>query len=434
MTPPSSSPSDHVGRGERTDNRAAAPEGRDHQAFPTLSEEQVQRIRPYAVEETLDAGTVVFARGERSVDFFVVLDGCIEIYDLSCEGEPNVFTSHCERQFTGELDLFNDRKILVGGRIGRDGPGEGCGRVLRVSRPRFRELLASEPDIAEIVTRAFILRRMGLQGANIGGAMLVARPNDADALRIQRFLRGNGYPVRTLTVGEDPLAEAAFAKHAASADDLPMLLTGGEPPLRRPSDLQVAESVGLVEWPDAQRTYDVAVVGAGPGGLASAVYAASEGLSVVVLDRVGPGGQASTSSKIENYLGFPNGLSGRELAGRAEVQAQKFGATLALPMTVCGIRAGEAEHEVLVDECETPVRARSVIVASGARYRSLEVEGVRDFEGRGVHYAATAIEGGLCGGEEVVVVGGGNSAGQAAVYLSSVARKVWMLVRGEGLA
>lgn len=409
--------------------RRAAPQGRDHQAFPSLDADQIDRVRRFGVEETLPAGAVLFERGERTVDFFVAVEGAIEIYDYDCGGEPNVFTVHGESQFTGELDLFNDRKILVAGRMGGDG------RVIRVARDRFRDLLTAEPDLGEIITRALILRRLGLLGENIGAAVLLGDRSEPNMLRLRRFLRRNGYPVRTVFTDE-PLAAEILAKHDASPADLPLLLVHGEEPLAKPSNLQAAESVGIVEWPATDRTYDVAVIGAGPGGLAAAVYASSEGLDTVILERDAPGGQASTSSRIENYLGFPNGLSGQELAGRAQVQAQKFGATLALPMTVEAIEAIEGREPPyklrLAEGIE--VCARTIVIATGARYRTLEVEGYERYEGRGIHYAATAIEGGLCNDQEVVVVGGGNSAGQAAVFLASQARRVHMLVRGDGLA
>lgn len=409
------------------DNRRAAPQGRDHQAFPSLSEEQIARVRPFGEEVALPKGEVVFDRGQRTVDFFIVVEGCIEIYDYDCDGNANVFTTHCENQFTGELDLFNDRKILVAGRMGE------AGRVIRVRRPKFRELLTAQPDIGEVIVRALILRRLGLLGENIGGAWLLGRRHDPDTLRLQRFLRSNGYPVKAVYDDEGELPAKILAKHDATVDDLPMLLVNGEAELKNPSNLKAAESVGIVEWPDADRVYDVAVIGAGPGGLASAVYAASEGLDTVILEREAPGGQASTSSKIENYLGFPNGLSGQELAGRAQVQAQKFGSTLALPMTVTGIEGSESPYAIQLAE-GSPVRAKSIVIATGATYRTLNVEGFEQYEGRGIHYAATALEGGMCEGDEVVVVGGGNSAGQAAIYLSGRAKHVYMLVRGDGLA
>lgn len=410
-----------------SDNRQAVAQGREHEAFPSLSDQQTERVKKFGVVEELDRGAVLFERGQRSVDFFVVLKGRVEIYDYACDGTPTVITVHGEHQFTGEIDLFSDRKILVGGRMAEDG------RVIRVPRAQFRELLAAEPDIGEIVMRAFVLRRIGLLESNLGAAVLLGRRSDADTLRIRAFLRRNGYPVKVLYVDEDAKAADYARQEGIGESDLPALLCAGEAPLKAPSNLEVAKTVGLVEWPDSNRVYDLAVIGAGPGGLAAAVYGASEGLDTVVLERTAPGGQAGTSSKIENYLGFPNGLSGQELAGRAQVQAQKFGATLALPMTVTGIEGTQPPYAIHLAEQE-PVRCRSIVVATGATYRTLDVDNYQNFEGRGIYYAATAIEGGLCEGQEVAVVGGGNSAGQAAVYLASRAKHVHMLVRGKELA
>lgn len=408
-------------------NVDAAPKGRAHEAFPTLTEEQIERAGRFGEIEDLPAGTVLFERGEQTVEFFVILEGCIEIYDRQRDGTDDTITVHRKHQFTGELDLFNDRKILVSGRMGEDG------RVVRVSRPRFRELIAAEPDIGDIVMRAFILRRLGILERNFGGAIVVGRHGDADTLRVRRFLKRNGFPHSLVCLGEDGEANALLERYEARPEDAPIVICADGEVLRNPSILDVARVVGLMEPPDCEVVYDVAVVGAGPGGLAAAVYAASEGLRTVVLEGEAPGGQAGTSSKIENYLGFPNGLSGEELAARAQLQAQKFGATLALPMQVAGIDGTEPPYTLrLVDNA--PVRARTIVVASGAAYRRLNVDGAESFEGRGIQYAATAMEAGLCENEEAIVVGGGNSAGQAAVYLSKHASHVHMLVRGEGLA
>ncbi|MEM8944996.1 MAG: FAD-dependent oxidoreductase [Planctomycetota bacterium] len=407
--------------------RPAVPSGRDAQAFPTLRNEQVDRVRPFAVAETLAADTEVFQRGQREADFFVVLSGCIEIYDYDCDGQPQVFTKHCDQQFTGEIDLFSNRKVLVAGRTSGDTD------VLRLNRKAFREMLAAEPDIAEVVLRAFIIRRLGILESNLGGSYLVGSKDDALTLKICRFLRGNGYPAQALFIEDGPLASELLAKHDKNEADLPLLLCHGEEVLSKPTILEVGEAIGIVEWPDDETCYDLAVIGGGPGGMASAVYGASEGLRTVVLEREAPGGQASTSSKIENYLGFPNGLSGQELAGRAQIQAQKFGATLALPMNVTGILGDRPPYTIRIDGSRD-VKARSIVIASGATYRKLGLENDAQFEGCGIHYAATAIEAGYCEAEDVVVVGGGNSAGQAAVFLSNHAKHVHILVRRDSLA
>jgi thioredoxin reductase (NADPH) len=403
----------------------ADPYEREAQTFPRLSDEQVARAEAFGAVEDLARGTVLFARGDRTVDFFLVLEGNIEIHEDGPDGQPRVFTVHAQNQFTGELDLFNDRDILVGGRMGADG------RVVRMNRVQFRRLLAAEPDIGEIVMRAFILRRVGFIEHQQGAVTLVGPRRSADGLRIQRFLGRNGYPVRALGLdaadGEAAEAREVLAANGLTLEDTPLVVCGPGRVLVRPSNRELGECLGISERLPADAVFDLAVVGAGPSGLAAAVYAASEGLSTVVLEAEAPGGQAGTSSKIENYLGFPTGISGQALAGRAQIQAQKFGARIAVPRRVERLDGDGRVHALHLDD-GSAVRARAVVVATGARYRKLDLENFERFEGNGVHYAATAIEAGLCENEEVVVVGGGNSAGQAAVFLSRYARRVHVLV------
>ena len=401
------------------------PYERRAQTFPRLTDEQVERAAEFGVVQALPKGTVLFDRGDRTVDFFIVLEGTIEIYEPSPSG-PIVFTTLGTNQFTGELDLFNDRENLVGGRMG------ATGRLIRTRRAQFRRLLAAEPDVAEIIMRAFILRRVGLLEHEQAASILIGSRTSGDTLRIHRFLDRNGYPVRMLADGAQE-ARDTLAAHGLGADDLPVVITAYSQVLKNPSNRELAVAVGLVERLDPDAVFDVAVVGAGPAGLAAAVYSASEGLNTLVLEAEAPGGQAGTSSKIENYLGFPTGISGQALAGRAQVQAQKFGAHLAVPRRVVQLACSTHPYTLELDDGER-VRARAVVIATGARYRKLDLENFDRFEGYGIHYAATAIEAGLCEGEEVVVVGGGNSAGQAAVFLSHRTSCVHMLVRGAGLA
>ncbi|HEV7252202.1 MAG TPA: FAD-dependent oxidoreductase [Mesorhizobium sp.] len=403
------------------------PYARQAQTFPRLSEEMMRRIRAYGQEEALRPGTLVFRRGERSVDFFVVIEGEVEIFDLGREGRPNVFTVHSDRQFTGELDLFNDREILVSGRT------RGPARVLRVKRADFRHLVAGEPDIGEIIMRAFILRRVGLISHAQGGVVVIGSSHAGDTLRIQRFLQRNGYPHRLFDIDQDPDAGGFLQCFELTPDQLPVVITPEEKVLRNPPTPKLADELGLTETIDPDRVYDVAVVGAGPTGLAAAVYAASEGLETIVIEGLAPGGQAGTSSKIENYLGFPTGISGQALAGRAQVQAQKFGARLAVSREAIALDCGGRPYRLRLEDGGI-VTASAVVVATGARYRKLDVPNYARFEGQGIHYAATAMEAQLCAREEVVVVGGGNSAGQAAVFLSRTAAHVHVLVRGPGLA
>ena len=401
---------------------------REVQMFPRLSPELVGRIAGYGAEEPLARGTMLFERGERGVDFFLVLSGKVEILDTGKHGEPKVISSHGEGQFTGELDLFSQRRILVSGRA-----GDGC-RVVRVKRADFLRMVSNETDLGEIIMRAFILRRVRLIRQGAGGVTLVGPEHGAETLRLERFLTRNGYPFRLVDSDRDPDAEALLREHGLTVDDLPVVLSSGEhEPLRNPADSELADRLGLTEVFDASEVFDVAVVGAGPAGLATAVYAASEGLRTVVFEALAPGGQAGTSSKIENYLGFPTGISGQALAARAQIQAQKFGARLAVARPVVGLDCTRDDsHYQLHIADAPPVAARAIVVATGARYRKLDVPGHERFEGQGLHYAATAMEQKLCGSEPVIVVGGGNSAGQAAVFLSR-STHVHLLVRAGGL-
>ncbi len=409
------------------DSDPTDPYNREAQIFPRLSPEMAARIAAFGKEELLAKGTPVFERGDRSVDFFLVLEGNIEIFDLDANGKPNIFTVHSERQFTGELDLFNDRQILVSGRAGMDS------RVVRIKRADFRRLVTSEPDIGEVVMRAFILRRIGLIRHIQGGVVLIGPGHGGDTLRLQRFLTRNGYPHRLLDTEVDAYAGGFLECFSISTDQLPVVVSSYERVLRNPSTAVLADELGLTETIDPTHIYDIAVVGAGPAGLAAAVYAASEGLDTIVIEGTAPGGQAGTSSKIENYLGFPTGISGQALAGRAQVQAQKFGARLAISRNVAQIDCSEHPFRLHLDDGQA-IKACSVVIATGARYRKLDVPNYDKYAGQGMHYAATAMELNLCGGEEVIVVGGGNSAGQAAVFLSRTTTHVHLLVRASGLA
>ena len=401
------------------------PYARKHQTFPVLTIEQIEKIKPFGVIENLPKGTIVFERGDRTVDFFVVLKGNIEIYEHTVDG-LNVFTTHGHNQFTGEVDLFNNRQILVGGRMGEDGT------VIRVNRTNFRKLMTAEPDIGEIVMRAFILRRVALITHKQGSVSILMRDKNADVVRMERFLRRNGYPVEILDCKAKE-CEELITKHALNDDDLPAALVHlGDQIVKKPSNYQLAKALGLDEPFDEDDVYDVAIVGGGPSGLSAAVYAASEGLNTIVLESEAPGGQASTSSKIENYMGFPTGISGQALAGRAQVQAMKFGAKIILPHAVKTLDCESYPYSLTLCSQEK-IKARSVIVASGAQYRGLDLENCHTFDNAGVYYAATPMEGEICSGEEIVIVGGGNSAGQAAMFLSTHAAHVHILIRKDTL-
>jgi thioredoxin reductase (NADPH) len=405
----------------------ADPWARQEQTFPKLSEEMISAVRAFGQEEAPAPGTALFERGQRSADFFLVLQGNIEIFELDLAGVPHLLRLINPGQFTGELYLLNERQALVTARAGV------ATRVLRVLRADFRRLLASEPDVAEILMRAFILRRVGYILHGTAGVELAGPGNSGDTLRIQQFMRRNGYPYRLLDTESDADAAGFLSCFGLSEDQLPVVVLPGKVILRNPGNGELADALGLIEALDPDQVYDVAVIGGGPAGLAAAVYAASEGLSTIVFESIAPGGQAGTSSKIENYLGFPTGISGQALAGRAQNQAQKFGARLAIARTVTGLDCAAQPYRLEIDGRDA-VRARSIVVASGARYRKLEVETYSRFEGHGIHYAATAMEARLCDGQEVAVAGGGNSAGQAAVFLARGSRHVHVIVRGSGLA
>jgi thioredoxin reductase (NADPH) len=405
----------------------ADPWARQEQTFPKLSDEMISAVRAFGQEEAPAPGTPLFERGQRSADFFLVLQGNIEIFELDLAGVPHLLRLIEPGQFTGELYLLNERPALVTARAGV------ATRVVRVHRADFRRLLSSEPDIAEILMRAFILRRVGYIVHGTAGVELAGPGHSGDTLRIQQFMRRNGYPYRLLDTESDADAAGFLGCFGLSEDQLPVVVLPGKVILHNPGNGELADALGLIEALDPDKVYDVAVVGGGPAGLAAAVYAASEGLSTLVFESIAPGGQAGTSSKIENYLGFPTGISGQALAGRAQNQAQKFGARLAIARTVTGLDCAAQPYRLEIDGRDA-VRARSIVVASGARYRKLDVETYSRFEGHGIHYAATAMEARLCGGQEVAVVGGGNSAGQAAVFLARGSRHVHIIVRGSGLA
>ncbi|HYZ63549.1 MAG TPA: cyclic nucleotide-binding domain-containing protein, partial [Acetobacteraceae bacterium] len=297
------------------------PYAREAQTFPRLPDDMVQRIAQYGTDERLEPGQLLFCRGDRNVDFFLVLEGTVEVFEPGPTSDEHTVHRHGPSQFTGELDLFNERQILVSGRAG---PGT---RVVRIKRADFRRMIAAEPDIGEIIMRAFILRRVGLIRHGEGGVTLIGPGHAAETLRLQRFLGRNGYPHRLYDTEADPDAGGFLDCFNLQPAQLPVVIVDGKV-LRNPNNAKLADALGLTEQIDPDAVFDVAVVGAGPAGLAAAVYAASEGLHTVVIEQMAPGGQAGTSSKIENYLGFPTGISGQALAGRAQIQAQKFGARL----------------------------------------------------------------------------------------------------------
>jgi thioredoxin reductase (NADPH) len=408
---------------------AAFPIERPEATLPALTDEQVQAIESFGEELELPAGTVLYRRGDRDVSFFVILDGRAEVFGVDRYGNEQVYVVHEARSFTGELNLFSNSRSLVSTRAITPL------RVLRVERQELRRMIAAEPELGTVLLRAFVLRRQNFLRIGRAGISLIGDAHDPDTLTVRQFLIRNGYPHEL--VGPDVPDEqghTAMGCLSLDAGDLPAIWDGKQLLLKKPSLLQVSEALGLLDEPSFDHTFDVAIVGAGPAGLAASVYASSEGLDTILIDPFGPGGQAGTSSRIENYLGFPNGLTGQALASRAQIQAVKFGVRFSLARAVTGIRrTGEGFFELALSE-GARVRARAVVVASGANYRKLALHDATRFDGRGVYYAATAMEAELCRDADVVVVGGGNSAGQAAVYLSKTCSKVLMLVRGRSLS
>jgi thioredoxin reductase (NADPH) len=414
---------------DNEENKTSAwnnPDFRPDLAFAKLTEEMVERIGSYGREEIFPANVPLFTHGERQVDMFVVLDGQVDISLPTANGESKVIAHHQKFDFSGELNLLTSQGSLVEARTVKES------RLLRIPRNELQRLMREEGDIANLITSATIWRRIGIIGEDTSGIVLMGLLNDAETTEIQRFLVRNSYPHRMV---EAPAEEVLLPEHDLSDHEsiLPAVILSDGRTLHRPTITQLADELGITELPDPDMIYDVTVVGAGPSGLAAAVYAASEGLCTIVIESTAPGGQAGTSSKIENYLGFPTGISGQRLASRAQLQALKFGVRFAISRETITAEQIDGIHKLTLAG-GIPVRSRSVVVASGAQYRKLSVENYGQFENCGIYYAATAMESVFCRENEVIVVGGGNSAGQAAVFLSGIAKHVHHIVRGKSLA
>ena len=397
--------------------------------FPTLAPMEVDRLRRFGVRRSYGAGDSLVRVGEVGHGLTIILAGEVEITQRGNSGSEHIVT-HEKGAFMGELAQLSGRPALV------DARAKSPVEALSIAPERLRALLVAEAELGERIMRALILRRVGLIEAGAGGPVIVGDPEDGDVIRLEGFLARNGHPHQSLNPATDPEAKALIERFQVAPCQLPIVLCPGGQLLRNPTEPELARCIGLVGPIDPARIYDVAIVGAGPAGLATAVYAASEGLSAVVLDCRAFGGQAGASARIENYLGFPTGITGMALMGRAYNQAQKFGAEMAIPDEAVGLEAldgpGQGRYVLRLTNNER-VTVRSVVIATGARYRRLEVQNLDEFEASSVHYWATPLEGKLCAGQEVALVGAGNSAGQAAVYLASRAAKVWLLVRGQGL-
>ena len=398
------------------------------QTFPTLTPHEIDRMRRFGELRTYRHGETLFETGKPGPGMFVVLSGQIAITLRDGLGHVTPVIDQGPGQFLAEIGQLSGRVALV------DGHAEGEIETLLIPPEKLRALLVAEADLGERIMRALILRRVSLIQGGVGGPVLIGPASFGGMARLQNFLARNGQPHHVLDPATDKDAADLVARYSAAREDLPLVVCPDGTVLRNPSETSLGMAIGMIGGRSHDKLYDVAVVGSGPAGLATAVYAASEGLSVAVFDQRAFGGQAGASARIENYLGFPTGITGQALAGRAFNQAQKFGAEMLIPVSVKSLDCSQRDGVfVLATECGHTLRARSIVVASGARYRRPEIENLAVFEGRGVWYWASPIEAKLCAGQDVALVGGGNSAGQAAVFLSSHARKVYMMIRGGGL-
>src|SRR6266853_2092876 len=394
--------------------------------FPVLTSAQRARVLAHGRRRTVEQNEIIVELNEHVAKFFVVVSGQLHILQVSNKQEHVVAICN-PGMFTGELNVLSGRRGLVRIRAGEKS------ELIEIEREALQTLVETDSDLSDIFLRAFILRRLELIAREVGDIVLIGSSHSLDTLRIKEFLTRNYQPYSYIDLERDAEVQEMLDRFSLSIDDLPVLICRGNAVLRNPTNEEITGCLGFNEGIDQAHVRDLVIVGAGPAGLAAAVYGASEGLDVLVLESSGPGGQAGASSKIENYLGFPIGISGHELAGRAYAQAQKFGAEMLIAKDAKGLACDRRPYAVLIGDGQS-VPALTVVIASGAQYRRLQLENLSRFEGAGVYYGATHLEAQLCGGEEVIVVGGGNSAGQAAVFLAQTTRRVYVLVRSDGLA
>jgi thioredoxin reductase (NADPH) len=397
------------------------------QTFPTLTEAQISRIRPIGTLRKVGSAEILFEPDDTAVPFFVLLSGAMEIVQPDFTGERAIVT-HGPGQFTGEMAMISGGRCLVRGRITE------AGEVLEVSPEGLRSLVGKDAELSEIFMRAFILRRLALISHGYGNVVLMGSRHSANTLRLREFLTRNAHPYAYIDLDTDKDSQALLDRFDVKLSEIPVIICNVRGfVLRNPTTQKLADCLGFNANVDYDQVRDVIIVGAGPSGLAAAVYAASEGLDALVIETESPGGQAGSSSKIENYLGFPTGVSGQELASRALAQAQKFGAKMMIGHGVVRLDCNQRPYGIVLDNGNR-LSARAIIISTGAQYNKPNIANLKRFEGRGVYYGATFMESQLCEGEDVAVVGGANSAGQAAVFLSQTASKVHMLVRRDGLA
>lgn len=397
------------------------------QMFPQLTPAQIDRIARIGRRRDVRAGELLFDWGEQNTRFFVVLTGEIDLVrPIAGERHERVVILQ-SGEFTGEINMLSARRSLVRAHVVRDGS------VLEVDREGIRALVQRDAELSELLMRAFILRRVALMSQETNELVLVGSRHSGSTTHIREFLSRNGQPFTYQDVETDPSVQQLLDRFHVGVDDVPVVVCRGGHVFKNPSVEALSGALGLSARLDANGVRSVVIVGAGPAGLAAAVYAASEGLDVLVLESTAPGGQAGSSSRIENYLGFPTGISGQALAGRALLQAEKFGAEVSIARTAARIDCGRRPYRVHLSDGQE-VLAHTIVIATGVRYRKLELPAAVRFEGTGIFYSATHLEGQLCRGEEIAIVGGGNSAGQAAVFLAGLAERVHVLVRGPGLA
>jgi thioredoxin reductase (NADPH) len=393
--------------------------------FPRLTPAQIERVKAHGLVRRVEPGEVLLEAGD-SARIFVVTAGTIETARVVGDVEE-IIVVHGVGSFTGEMAILSGRRGLARLRA------RESGEVIEVDRPQLMALVQTDSELSEILMRAFILRRLELIARGSADVVILGSRHSAGTLRVKEFLTRNGHPMSYIDLEQDAEAQEFLDRFQVGVADVPVLICGGRTVLKNPTNQQIADCLGLNAPIDHTQVRDAVVVGAGPSGLAAAVYGASEGLDVLVLESMAPGGQAGSSSRIENYLGFPMGISGEELAGRAYSQAQKFGAQVTVAKGARALLCKRRPYSIELED-GTTVPARTIVIATGASYRKLALEGLARFEGSGVYYGATPMEAQLCRGEDVIVVGGGNSAGQAAVFLAQTVRRVYMLVRAEGLA
>jgi thioredoxin reductase (NADPH) len=405
----------------------ATVDSRSEQMFPKLTPQEIDRIRRFGTMQRYAKGALLFKTGEVSPGMFVLISGEVAVCWRDGLGHIQPIVEHGPGEFLAEVSQLSGRPSLV------DASAKTDVETLLIPTPNLRALLIAEAELGERIMRALILRRVILIEAGAGGPVLIGSATDPDVIRLQGFLARNHYPHQLVDPDEDEDAKALVERYASKPSDLPLAVCADGTILKRPTEAELARQLGMSRIDHPDRTYDVAVVGAGPAGLATAVYAASEGLSVIVFDARAYGGQAGASARIENYLGFPAGISGQALAGRAYVQAQKFGTEMAIPVEVTRLDCSAAPLGLELNDGRI-LKARAAVVAAGARYRRPAIPRLHEFEGRGIWYWASPIEARMCRREEVVIVGGGNSAGQAAVFLAQYARRVTLLVRAAGLS